>query len=71
MVKAGMVKQAEDYSYSSAAHYVIGKKDDLITPNLHYVELGLTREERMRRYKEFLGMEEPYEGLIDKSIIYS
>ena len=70
-VKAKMVKQTEDYPYSSAAYYVLGKKDDLITPNLYYMELGLTEEERRSRYKEFVRMDEPYQVLIDKSIQYA
>jgi putative transposase len=70
-LKARIVKHAEDYPYSSARYYVLGKKDDLITPNLYYMDLGSTEDERRMRYKEFLGMEEPYGGLIDKSILYA
>ena len=70
-VKAGIVRHPEDYLYSSAPYYVLGKKDELITPNLYYRDLGANEEERQRRYKEFVQMEEPYQGLIDKSIQYT
>lgn len=68
-VHAGLVQQAEDYPYSSAAHYVLGKKDDLITPNLYYMAMGNTPEERQIRYKDFVSLEEPYGGMIDRAIL--
>ena len=70
-VKAGIVRSPEDYPYSSAPYYVLGKKDELVTPNLYYMDLGRDAEERQQRYREFLSMEEPYQGLIDKSIQYA
>ena len=45
-VKAKMVEQAEDYRYSSAGYYVLGREDGLITENLYYAGMGQTVEER-------------------------
>ncbi|MBI4358276.1 MAG: transposase [Candidatus Omnitrophica bacterium] len=70
-LKAKIVKQAEDYPYSSARYYVLGEKDDLMTPNVYCMDLGSTGDERRMRYEEFLDMEEPYRCLIDKSILHA
>lgn len=67
-VKAGMVKRAEDYEYSSARYYVFGRKDPLITPDEYYLELGNTDEERRKEYRDFLSLEEPYSEMVDEML---
>jgi len=68
-VKAGLVKKAESYPYSSAAHYVYGKKDVLATDNPYYVEIGKNFAERQKKYESYLSMEEPYQELLDRAIL--
>lgn len=68
-VKAGMVDRPEDYPYSSAAYYVYGKIDDLVTTNLYYQEMGTNEAERRKNYRRFLSLEEPYSTLLDRSIV--
>lgn len=68
-VKAKMVSQAWDYPYSSAAYYVAGKKDRLVTPNLYYLEMGSNDAEWKESYKNFLLIEDPYVPMIDAQLM--
>lgn len=63
-VKAKMVERAEDYEYSSAQYYVIGKRDELITPNRYYRDMGKTEEERQEAYRQFVALDEPYSDMV-------
>lgn len=67
-VKAGMVKAAENYRYSSARYYVNGVADKLITRNLYYDGMGNTEEEKRRAYKKFVEIEEPYSDMITRCL---
>lgn len=67
-VEAGMVEQAWDYSYSSSRYYALGVEDDLIMPNFYYEGMGKTAEERMRAYKDFVSLQEPYSGMIGREL---
>lgn len=67
-VKAKMILAAEDYLYSSAAYYVTGQTDGLITPNLYYEGLGKTPETRRENYRKFLLLEDPYEPMISAAL---
>ena len=51
-VKAGMVKDIADYKWSSYPYNALDKEDNLITEHKLYRDLGLTTEQRNRRYKE-------------------
>ena len=68
-VKARMVKKAADYPYSSAAHYVRGRKDPLVTENLYYQAMGSSEEDRRRNYEKFVSIEEPYTDLIAAQLL--
>ena len=68
-VKAQMALRAEDYPYSSAAYYVKGKRDVLVTENLYYQGLGKSQEERRKSYKTFIRFDEPYAGLISDQLL--
>lgn len=68
-VKAKMVERAEDYPYSSARYYIYGKKDDLVTENIYYQEMGRTIEERQKAYQKFVQIEEPYAELISDQLL--
>ena len=67
-LKANMVQSPEDYAYSSARFYVLGKRDDLLTPNLYYEVLGFSEGERQLNYQKFLAVDEPYRSLIDNEL---
>ena len=68
-VKAKMVQNAEEYPYSSAGYYVKGKRDPLVTENIYYQSLGKTLEDRQKRYKDFLSIDEPYAELINDQLL--
>ncbi|MEZ5525276.1 MAG: transposase [Pseudomonadales bacterium] len=53
-VKAGMVLKAADYLWSSYQERIFGQGRKLLNAADQYLELGVTAEERKRRYIEFL-----------------
>lgn len=53
-VRAGMVAQAQDYPWSSDAHYIGLRTDRLITPHALYWELGNTPFAREAAYAELV-----------------
>lgn len=53
-VRADMVSTPEDYSFSSYRFYAKGINDPMITPDVWYLRLGQSAEERRRRYREFV-----------------
>lgn len=53
-VKAGLVKNAEDYGYSSAAYYVYGKQDKIAAESPLFRSLGNTLESARKKYRDFL-----------------
>lgn len=63
-VKAKIVPEAADYKYSSASYYVWGIRNDLITPNKYYEEMGRTSAECQKYYREWLALEEPYSDMV-------
>ncbi len=68
-VKANMVKTAAEYLWSSAAYYVHGRKDELLTPDLYYEELGRTMLDRQEAYRRLVAIEEPYRDLLDEMLM--
>jgi putative transposase len=53
-VKAGLVLEASEYPYSSAAFYCLGKEDGLTSESPLFSQFGTDLNERRSRYKEFL-----------------
>ncbi|GJL75520.1 MAG: hypothetical protein NMNS02_16260 [Nitrosomonas sp.] len=51
-VRAGMVDDPSDYSWSSYAINALGVESELQTPHPEYLALGKTREERLSNYRE-------------------
>ena len=51
-VRANMVVQPNDYSWSSYAINALGVESELQTPHPEYLALGKTREERLKNYRE-------------------
>jgi len=68
-VKAELVRQAADYSYSSAKFYARGEKNPLITLNPYYLQMGSSDQERQQRYQEFLALDEPYAAMLDAALV--
>jgi len=53
-VKAGLVVQPENYSYSSAKFYIEGKDDGITTEDPLFSTFGNSAQERRKTYKEIL-----------------
>ncbi len=51
-VRANIVKDPNDYLYSSYSYYAEGKEDKLLTEDFFYKGLGKDKEERQSNYKE-------------------
>jgi putative transposase len=66
--RAGLVKDPSSYQWSSCGFYAKGKPDDIITLNPLYVELGATDSERLKKYKDYLLQNRPYEYMVDKAL---
>jgi putative transposase len=68
-VKAKLVLNAEDYPYSSAAYYVKGQEDPLVSENLYYRDMGQSPQERRSSYQKFVRIDEPYFELINDQLL--
>ena len=68
-VKAGIVKTAWEYEWSSAGYYAQGRQEELITENIHYQSLGSENEIRQKQYQAFLNIEEPYSRMVDEALL--
>ncbi len=53
-VRAGMVNTAEEYKYSSAKYYCLGRFDNITSLNPYFMELGRDIKERRQKYRRFL-----------------
>jgi putative transposase len=53
-VRAGLVKNPYDYLFSSYRYYVSGEKNDLITKDFIYSDLGKTEKTKQDKYQEML-----------------
>lgn len=53
-VRASLVKNPKEYSYSSYNYYAYGKADLLITEDMFYMELGTTPEKRQQAYRKII-----------------
>ena len=67
-VKAGYVKNASQYNWSSASYYTHGKDNPLITPNMYYHDLDRSAAERQKKYREYLFLKDPYSSLINQAL---
>jgi len=53
-VRAGMVKLASDYIFSSAQHYCLGRADEITDTDLFYDNFGATIKDRQIEYCSYL-----------------
>lgn len=65
-VRAGIVKNPEEYKWSSCSYYTHGKANNIITEDPLYYTFGNSRKECQKRYKEYVSMPRPYEEIVDK-----
>lgn len=63
-VEGKVVATAAEYKYSSARHYVLGEKDEIVTENPSYKDFGATEEDRRNNYARFLLDFDPQEALM-------
>ena len=68
-VRAKLCQRPEDYAWSSYPYYAFGNKDHLITEDPYYETLASNEKDRMTGYRNFVKIENPYEGLVDKSLM--
>ncbi len=64
-VRANMVDEPSDYSWSSYAINALGVESELQTPHPEYLALGATEEERQRNYRELFKVHVSVELLKD------
>ncbi|HAZ10119.1 MAG: hypothetical protein A2047_02870 [Omnitrophica bacterium GWA2_41_15] len=67
-LRAKVVKNLYDYKWSSYSFYANGTKDDIVTANPLYLDLGNNARERQERYKEYVLIPRPYEAIVDKCV---
>ena len=68
-LRAKVVKQVEDYPWSSYRYYAFGGSDFLIDADPYYEYLGSNAEIRQERYREFVKLDGPYDKLVDQSLL--
>ncbi len=56
-VRAGMVRRAKDFAWSSYRHYAYGEQDPLIDDAPAYRELGHTAPQRRKAYQNLVALE--------------
>lgn len=68
-VRAGIVRQAEDYPWSSYRHYALGEGDPLVDDDPYYAGLGSDPAARRQRYRAFVKIDGPYDKLVDQTLV--
>lgn len=53
-IRAGIVKKPEEYDFSSYNYYVLGKRNNLLTDDIFYEELGKSQKERQKNYQKMI-----------------
>ena len=68
-VRKNMVKNPEEYEWSSYSFYSRGDKNNIIKePSPLYLNMGNSNKERQRLYKEYILQERPYEHIVDEAL---
>ena len=68
-LRAGIVRQAEDYRWSSYCYYAFGNDDPLIDEDPYYENLDADSKSRQACYREFVRLDGPYDKLVDKTFL--
>ena len=67
-VRAGMIKNAEDYPWSSYHYYAHGHTDPLITRDPMYMAPGKTEEAQQVIYRDFIEEGLTCDSVADQSV---
>jgi len=67
-VRAAMVTYPKDWAWSSYRYYAQGEENALLTEDMCYLDLGLSPQERQKRYERYVLAERPYEQLVDQQL---
>ena len=70
-VRAGIVQSPGKYPWSSYNFYAQSVEDPLIDESPYYALLASLINERKLRYMDFVGMELPYDKLLDEALLDS
>ena len=68
-VRAQMVKDPQDWSYSSYCAYAYGVQNDLVSPSIAYEALANNRKDRQKLYRNHVESIRTYEEMIDRKFI--
>ena len=68
-VRAGLVKDAKSYKWSSYNYYAYGKTDPLIDVDPYYESRGVTADERQRNYRDYVRLDGPYDKMMDQALV--
>lgn len=67
-VRAGMVKDPQEWPVSSYRFYAHGEENDLLTPHDLYLDLGDSPITRQGNYRSYVLQPRAYEVLVDKQL---
>lgn len=70
-LRAKIVKQLEDYSWSSYRHYALGEKNPLIDDNPYYDCLGSDKINCCKNYQDYVRLQGPYDQIVDRTLTES
>ena len=68
-VRAQLVNQPEDYTWSSYRYYAFGEPDLLIDEDPYYQDLGSDSFSRQKSYREFVKLDGPYDKVVDREFL--
>ena len=68
-VRARIVERPEDYPWSSYRYYALGAPNALIDEDPYYALLGSDAATRQQRYREFVKLAGPYDGIVDDALV--
>lgn len=66
-VRAGIVKDPDEYEFSSFKFYSRGESSDILTEDILYKDLGFDIDQRQAKYREYIMQDRAYERILDGS----
>ena len=70
-VRANLVKEPGQYTYSSYLFYAGQKENDILTPSPAYLGLAQNDYQRAELYRDYVSTSRPYEDILDVAILKS
>ena len=68
-LRADMVSDLREYSWSSYRYYAHGVDDDLVDTDPYYPQLGRTASARQEAYRQFVRIASPYDRFLDHEFL--